>query len=149
MPGTLVCAQCHMVLGEGSVTKQLGSVDLPHLSSPGTIKFAQHMRLLIKINDAKLDLPIDEQLTVGRAQDGLSGKPDVDLSPYDAFNKGVSRWHALFKRDDQMLSITDTGSSNGTWVNGERLRTGVPKVLSDGDTLWFGLLRVDVYFYYA
>lgn len=148
-PGALVCAACHLSLVVGPTTKQLAPAEVPVLSSPGTVKFSAHMRVLLHIGDAKLDVPINDQITLGRSQDGMIGKPDIDLAPYNAFERGVSRWHAILKRDDQILTVTDTTSANGTWLNGQRLRPGVPQVLADGDTLWLGQLRMDVYFYYA
>ena len=48
----------------------------------------------------------------------------------------VSREHALVKRTGQKLQITDLGSSNGTFVNGERL-TG-SRELSAGDEVRLG-----------
>lgn len=147
--GSLVCAKCNLALVEGLATKQLSmGKDSPlHLTSAGTIKFASHMRLLVHIGEAKLDIKIEEQLTLGRQ--GQTGKPDIDLSPHGAYDAGVSRWHAVLKRDDQILTVTDNGSANGTWVNGERLKPGAPRVLSDGDTVWLGQLKLDIYFYYT
>jgi pSer/pThr/pTyr-binding forkhead associated (FHA) protein len=38
----------------------------------------------------------------------------------------LSRHHALFERTSEGLHLTDLGSTNGTWVNGERITGTVP-----------------------
>ena len=57
---------------------------------------------------------------------------------------GVSRAHArLFHHDDGKVTVTDMGSTNGTFVNGEKVQE---KELRDGDTVSFGpnaLMRLD------
>lgn len=54
----------------------------------------------------------------------------------------VSREHALVKRRGDHVEITDLGSSNGTFVNGERL-TGT-SVLRPGDELRLGGAKLSV-----
>ncbi|MEW6400575.1 MAG: FHA domain-containing protein [Chloroflexota bacterium] len=59
--------------------------------------------------------------------------PGVDLTiPSPA----VSRRHARVSRDGNQYVLEDLGSSNGTFVNGERLRSG--RVLKSGDQIRFG-----------
>lgn len=47
----------------------------------------------------------------------------------------VSRSHAILSVNDNACTIMDDESRNGTFVNGERLESGVPRRLSDGDTV--------------
>jgi pSer/pThr/pTyr-binding forkhead associated (FHA) protein len=66
-------------------------------------------------------------------------QPSADLVL--AWDDQVSRVHARFERVNDDWEVVDDGlSSNGTFVNGERL-TGRRR-LSDGDTLRFGRTRV-------
>jgi uncharacterized RDD family membrane protein YckC len=51
----------------------------------------------------------------------------------------VSRVHAAFVVRDGAALLSDLGSSNGTWVNDERLRA--PRRVAPGDTLRFGSLE--------
>jgi uncharacterized RDD family membrane protein YckC len=51
----------------------------------------------------------------------------------------VSRLHAALVWRGGTLVLEDLGSSNGTWVNGERVLT--PRSVAVGDTLRFGSLR--------
>ena len=48
----------------------------------------------------------------------------------------ISRNHAEIKREGSVVSVKDLGSTNGTYVNGNRIDSEV--VLKTGDTLQFG-----------
>lgn len=48
----------------------------------------------------------------------------------------VSREHAVIRRNANRIEITDLGSSNGTFVNGERL--SAPSLLRSGDEVRLG-----------
>jgi FHA domain len=48
----------------------------------------------------------------------------------------LSRQHANIKRADAGLVIEDLGSTNGTYVNGQRI--GVPTLLRPGDSVFVG-----------
>lgn len=67
----------------------------------------------------------DQTLTVGRAQDS-------DLS-IPASN--VSHWHAWVRATPQGCFVTDRGSSNGTFVNGQRV---LQARLNPGDMITMG-----------
>ena len=150
MPGLLICAACGLNLARSFATQQIGKEPVPdNLRSVGTVRFPDKMRLVVHIGEAVTVVDIDEQITVGRGENGQTGKPDLDLAPYDAFKLGASRWHAIITRNNQMLTITDTGSTNGSWLNSERLKVGEPKILADGDTVWLGQLELIVYFHYG
>lgn len=53
----------------------------------------------------------------------------------------VSREHARFSVDATSLSVTDLGSTNGTYVNGQRHEAGQ---LSEGDRLMIGKFHLRV-----
>jgi pSer/pThr/pTyr-binding forkhead associated (FHA) protein len=53
----------------------------------------------------------------------------------------VSREHARFSVDASSLSVTDLGSTNGTYVNGQRHEAGQ---LSEGDQLMIGKFHLRV-----
>ena len=65
--------------------------------------------------------------TFGRASDNLVSFPD---------DTNVSRYHAEIEKRGDEFFIIDLNSSNGTTVNGSRVKGEMP--LSDGDALAFG-----------
>ncbi len=53
--------------------------------------------------------------------------------------RGVSRRHAVIRRRAGRYELADLNSTNGTFINGERVRA--PAILKDGDELRFGPAR--------
>jgi DNA-binding response OmpR family regulator len=68
-----------------------------------------------------------ESVSIGRA-------PDSDIVVGDRL---ASRHHARVDRQHGQFVITDCGSRNGTFLNGQRISE--PQVLRDGDELQIGL----------
>jgi serine/threonine-protein kinase len=67
--------------------------------------------------------------------------PDVDLTPFNAANKGVSRLHAeILISERREVLLLDLDSTNGTWINGEKASPGEPVPLHNGDLISFGKL---------
>lgn len=79
---------------------------------------------------------------LGRSDLMSAFRPDLDFGPYGAMRHGVSRRHALVRPGDSQLYLIDQNSTNGTWVNGQRLSPGRDFPLSDGDTVELGALRM-------
>jgi hypothetical protein len=73
-------------------------------------------------------------------------KPDVDLTPYGATTRGVSRVHARLHMQDKHLYVTDLHSTNGTYIAGKRLTPEVPAQLSNGMEFLLGSLMIQVVF---
>jgi pSer/pThr/pTyr-binding forkhead associated (FHA) protein len=82
-----------------------------------------------------IDAPGVEGYILGRSDESSSYQPDIDLAPFDAQRKGISRRHAVLLRYRGVLHVLDLGSVNGTFVNGERLVADVPQPLRAGDEL--------------
>ena len=70
--------------------------------------------------------------------------PDIDLTPYQAYASGVSRLHAVVKRDGNRVLVMDLGSSNGTYLNGRRLNPHVEEPLNHGDIVAVGKLKIQI-----
>lgn len=88
---------------------------------------------------------VQSQMLLGR-QDPTSGiNPDVDLNPYGAQQKGVSRQHAALGTQDNRVHIRDLNSANGTFINGKYLTPGKQYRLKDGDRLHLGSLELQVH----
>lgn len=78
-------------------------------------------------------LPGGRRLSVGRANDS-----DLHLD-----HASVSKIHAalLMNREGTLL-VADTGSTNGTYINGRRIAYGEARQLEDGDVVGFGDVEV-------
>ena len=92
-------------------------------------------RLLLVISTADatqaFELGAPRTLTLGRAEPADVRLPDLSLS----------RLHARFAREGELVRVTDLGSRNGTWLRGERI---VEAVLRPGDSLVVGSATVSV-----
>jgi pSer/pThr/pTyr-binding forkhead associated (FHA) protein len=85
-----------------------------------------------------------EPVVVGRAGD--ENLTDVDMTPYNGLQYGVSRRHAMLYIEVMHLYIQDMGSTNGTRINGFTLEPGRAYRLRNGDEIEFGQLRTQVRF---
>jgi CRP-like cAMP-binding protein len=72
---------------------------------------------------------------LGRFDSVTGMSPEVDLTQEDAA-RNISRRHArLVVKDGQYSIAEEIGTMNGTFLNGERLPTGVLTPIKDGDEL--------------
>ena len=77
--------------------------------------------------------PGGKRLNVGRASDN-------ELMLNDA---SVSKIHAaLLMSSEGTLLVADTGSTNGTYINGRRIAYGESRLIEDGDVVGFGDVEV-------
>ena len=87
-----------------------------------------------------------QQIVLGRFSFGESA-PTIDLTPYNAAERGVSRLHArVTRRDEEYYLLEDLGSTNGTWLNRKRLEAHKPQEMRSGDLIQLGQLMLRVYF---
>jgi hypothetical protein len=79
---------------------------------------------------------------VGR-EDPVTGiDPEIDLSAIDE-QRSTSRCHATIRVDNgNYFLVEEIGTTNGTCVKEERLKTDVPVQIEDGDPLRFGLVEL-------
>jgi hypothetical protein len=91
-----------------------------------------------------LPLASRNEFTLGRLSEGQPIMPDIDLTPYQAYASGVSRLHAVVKRDAERVMVMDLGSSNGTYINGRRINPHVEEALNHGDIIALGKLKIQV-----
>src|SRR5215468_6702664 len=79
---------------------------------------ANSISLFVDNSDEPLLLEVTNQAILGRYVPESTSQPRVDLTPYGALDKGVSRMHAVIRRTATGLTVQDLSSSNGSWLNG-------------------------------
>ena len=150
LDGTVFCSDCGMQLtGIDPIVTQNISEELTELEEE--IKTAVFPKDLdswasIHLVDSGQILPLADraEFTLGRTSEAQPIMPDIDLTPYQAYASGVSRLHAVLKRQGQQVSVKDLGSSNGTYLNGKRLKSNVDQPIENGDLLSLGKLKIQI-----
>ncbi len=94
----------------------------------------------------QINLPNNTSVVLGRSDLALGFKPDVDLNPYGAASRGVSRSHARLHFEDHQLYITDLDSANGTFIGDDRLKPNEPYRLHSGNSVLLGAMAVQITF---
>ncbi len=111
------------------------------------VHFAPDEGILLRLfpSSACIQTPVRNQVVLGR-DITLKTTEGVDLTRFEAHKSGVSRRHCLLRRQGDHLTVTDLGSTNGTFLNGERLEPGREYVVANGDHLSLGTLLIAIFF---
>jgi len=129
-------------------TKRLGRrpFTLP-IPSQGKVYFGPETHAILQFLPSGVchTLVLKEPLILGRATYLVQGEM-LDLTEHNAYQHGVSRLHCMLRRQGTHLVVTDLGSANGTYLNGEPMLPHKDYVLSDGDQLILGTLHLTVFF---
>lgn len=113
----------------------------------GTTYIGKSTEIIIKINDIEvMRIQPSQEMIMGRSDTGTSFTPDIDLAHQNALELGVSRRHAKLKVNDGEITLIDLNSSNGTFLNGQRLVPNQPRVLHNGDEVRVGKLVTHIFF---
>jgi hypothetical protein len=150
--GAMFCAECGAQLDgvETLVTQAITDEQIAEERSrtarPEPVSTPANSWISLHLMDSGKILPLASrnEFTLGRLSEGQPIMPDIDLTPYQAYASGVSRLHAVVKRDAERVLVMDLGSSNGTYVNGRRINPHVEESLSHGDILALGKLKIQV-----
>ena len=159
LPGAYFCSEC------GTQLLSLEFMNTRMINKPveglrgldlGSSSFPTR-KVLQKLKDPSISLHLVESgkvihlsdkkdFTLGRAVEGQSILPDVDLTEYEAFSQGVSRMHVSLRIMNGEVYVMDLGSSNGTKINGQKIVPHVEYSISHGDLVTLGRLKVQVLF---
>jgi hypothetical protein len=123
-------------------------LNIPIQDMWGNALFSQHTLLLIDIEGVTSSFVLHptDRILLGRADARHTSDNFLDLTPYGAHSKGVSRTHATINQSGHTLMLTDLGSSNGTFINELRVMPNQPRILRDGDMVRLGRLVAYVRF---
>lgn len=146
--GELFCADCGAALAKHGGYAG-GTLRLTGDAEQDRAHFGENMQVILRVQQTQeivRVVPRTDDMVIGRASPGSVMIPDIDLSRFDGEALGVSRLHASLRRQGTHIVLTDMGSLNHTYINGQRVHAQEVRVVQDGDELQFGQLRVNVYF---
>lgn len=154
MVGAIFCNECgsQLVFEEHeSAGQAVHSTPPTHEKSAANSIFTSadipgDLAILVNILDTGeiISLTGREDFTLGRASAGQPIVPDIDLSPYRAFEGGVSRLHVSIRIQGRQVSLVDLGSANGTEINGQKVPAHLPQPVQDGDIITLGKFKIQV-----
>jgi hypothetical protein len=154
--GAIFCSQCGAQLLTASVleTHKIHTAEAGPQYSQKTTPYQEIPAELpsswvsLHMIDSGQIIPLADRMefTLGRVTEGQPIMPDVDLTPYNAYANGVSRLHAVLKHEGNNAIIIDLGSSNGTYVNGNRIIPHAEHTVNHGDLIYLGKLKFQVLF---
>lgn len=125
-------------------------IDADHVSMDATViapaeKATRH-RLVDVATGTAFFFSNGDETTIGRADPVTGILPDIDLTPVDT-NRSVSRRHAkIIRTGGDYHVLEEIGTVNGTYVNDQRIPTGVPVTLHNGDLVKIGLISMKAVF---
>ena len=147
-----ICDVCGQLLSTAHIGKTTVHDDTDYEEGKpmwGNARLTASLILKVADSDKSFVVPSDEieNLILGRRDPQTGSLPSVDLTDSGAADKGVSRQHAFIKRVDHgVLAVIDNNSSNGTFLNGQKLVANQPRILRNGDTIRLGHLTIEVIF---
>ena len=100
--------------------------------------------LLIRGLIEKVVIEPGQEYHLGRFEDADSYQ--IDLTPHGAVERGISRNHASLTMEDVHLYIIDHGSTNGTFVDGNKIPPNEPTMIHSGSDVVLGRLRIQIMF---
>jgi len=92
-----------------------------------------------------VEIITEKEFIVGRR---VAETPEsfLDLTEFDGYKMGLSRRHAMIRRTESGYEIIDLASTNGTWLNDERLVPYTTHPLASGTRLRLGRIRLLVFY---
>jgi len=115
--------------------KEIGGVNIPHAAVP-VPEIPIYARVTMQGTRREIPLTFKsggKRRTVGRGTDN-----ELHLN-----DGSVSKIHAtLMMNHEDVLMVADTGSTNGTFINGHRLTYGEAYPIAEGDVVAFGDVEV-------
>lgn len=155
-PGTMFCDSCGASLpGQQAAAQPHQAASPPHAAAyppasyppggqsayggtPVGSGYGAPAKLVVASSGHTFDLSGKQEALIGREDPVSNVFPEVDLTNHGGLESGVGRTHAkLLNRGGQWL-IEDLNSTNGTWVNKNKVNAGTPHPLNPGDEVRLG-----------
>jgi pSer/pThr/pTyr-binding forkhead associated (FHA) protein len=98
------------------------------------------VRLTVNPGGQEILVSCQAELIIGRAS--KKTVPDIDLSPFGGSTSGVSRKHSRLLCQNGDWFIEDLGSTNGTFVSGEKIVSNQKVPVKHNDTIRCGQIEL-------
>ena len=156
LPGALFCSECgaQLIGAADTSTQNVFRISTDRFQEQAGGKLTEYptppvvgtTSYSLYVMDVGQILPLigRDEFTIGRAAEGQPILPDIDLTPFRAYENGVSRLHISMKITPQDIYAMDLGSVNGTRLNNQKMTPNQPYILRHGDVLTMGKLRVQL-----
>ena len=151
---TLFCEECGDYLSSGEVpktnpvgTRILSGVQTRSSELRGSLSATDLTlpTISLKIDRGReIAVKLDKAIHMGRLDPISNMFPEIDLTEDGGFEKGVSRRHARILRRENDVFLEDLGSTNGTFINGEKISPFHTEMIIDGDSVRLGNLQIEV-----
>ncbi len=115
-------------------------------SALSEVKFAKAREVLLLADSGlrRIELRNDTSYLLGRFNSAKPRTNHIDLSPFGAQERGVSRIHAQIHMEDDILYITDMDSTNGTYLDGVKLLPNQQHRIRQKSDIMLGRLHIQV-----
>jgi hypothetical protein len=154
MLGAMFCSECgaQLIYAKGvptslvkMTTSKLKDRQVDVKGPPEPVITSDTLISLSIINTGDyVSLSGQSEVSLGRVSEGQPVTPDIDLTPYKAYEAGVSRMHASVRMVDDLVMVTDLGSANGTRVNGMQITPHIPCPIKHGDIITLGKFKIQL-----
>jgi len=132
-------------IAKKSETKRLNSDAAP----PPLSHIGEHGEMAVVYvagyGNEPLNIKVQNAVSFGRGGRSTALTQHVDLTEYGADERGVSRIHMFLHYENQQFFIEDNGSTNGTFLNNERLVPHQRVPLENGSDIRIGMLQMNIY----
>lgn len=133
--------QTDQMLRDALGSQQKRSAELPLPVTPKKRQMGKQV-LVHEPSGIEFHLVAEGSTLVGRRDPVTGINPDIDLTVADT-QRSTSRRHAkVVSKGGEFFVCEEIGTMNGTFVNGERIETGVLVPFVVGDEVQFGLVRL-------
>jgi pSer/pThr/pTyr-binding forkhead associated (FHA) protein len=105
---------------------------------------SREVLLLVENGIRRIELHNEISFLLGRFNSSKQRSNHIDLTPFGAGDKGVSRIHAQIHMDNDKVYIADMDSTNGTFVDGVRLQAHHPSQIRQGSEIMLGKLHLQI-----
>lgn len=165
--GSSVCIYCNTPLGEQPNQKTVmlrnirevtgalpdsyeAFLDAPIPTSERFMDFEIPSKGIVLINlenGQPIAIQKERSFILGRVSSEIKmDEPLVDLTPFSALELGISRVHAMIRKSKDGYQIMDLESSNGTWLENQRLIPRQLYPIESGDRIRVGRLNILVFY---